>query len=412
MEMDSPRGRLYLMQAAMNKRIDLSIPFLEHMNLCLTCRACETACPSGVEFGHLMEKTRVVVLSLQSHTRISRWISSFFLQKVIPSHHSLSFLFKLLWIYERMGFQWLMRHTPINLLFPEKFRLLEGSLPRIPLRSFGRGKRHTFDAMNEKRGKVALFTGCIMDHLFPGVHRSTVRLLSWHGYEVVVPKEQGCCGALHSHIGDNKTARKLAESNLSVFQNMDLDAIIVNAAGCSAHLKNYHRYDTHSNSTEFTKKVKDLTEFLVEIGLRKPQNRLDLKVVYDEPCHLIHGQGITKEPKKLIKAIPGVTILPLEESDKCCGSAGIYSLSQIAMSLNILKRKMDFIEASCADAVVTANPGCQIQLEWGVRQRKSNVQVLHIADLLDRSYWKDKGYIRRVPSNLPSRKPRSSEEHA
>ena len=385
MEADSPRGRLYLMEAAMKKRIEISNPFFDHINLCLTCRACETACPSGVKFGQLMEKTRSILMPFQFKTKISSWLLIFILEKIVPSHRKLTMLRTLLWMYRTTGLQWLIRHTPIQHLLPEKIRQLEESLPLIPFRSFKKKNTQIFEAVGEKKGRVALFTGCVMDHLFSDVHRSTVRLLTWNGYEVVVPGKQTCCGALHAHLGENKTASRLAEINVSVFNKIPLDAIIVNAAGCSAHLKNYH-------VPEFTKKIKDLTEFLASIELRTPQTGTELNVVYDEPCHLVHGQGISREPKKVIRNIPGITLLHLDEQDFCCGSAGSYMVSQTTMSKNILNRKMDKIELTNAEMVITANPGCQIQLEWGIRQRKSKLRVLHIADLLDRAYKHDKGY--------------------
>jgi len=380
------------MKAAMTERIDLSNPFIEHMDLCLTCRACETACPSGVSFGELMEKTRVVLIPHKYKTKISKWMVSFLLEKVIPSHRALSLLFSILWIYEKIGLQWLMRSTPLRFFLPGRIRFLEESLPHIPFRPFSNGKTQIYNAVGEKKGRIALFTGCFMNHLFPNVHQSTVRLLTWNGYDVIVPNQQTCCGALHLHLGDYKTAFELAQINISTFSKISYDTLVVNSAGCSAHLKHYDRFDSTLNISDFTKNIKDIAEFFDNTNLRIPPAALDLKVVYDEPCHLIHAQGITGEPKRLIDFIPGVTLLPLEEQDRCCGSAGSYMITQTDMSKKILNRKISKIEATDADVVVTANPGCQIQLEYGIRQRKSDTPVLHIAELLDLAYRNDVDY--------------------
>lgn len=391
-EMDSPRGRLYLMETAMHGRIDLSLPFFEHMNLCLECLACETACPSGVEFGHLMEKTRATVAQWQPKGRISRWMSTLLLKKVIPSSGVLSTLTGLIWIYERSGIQWLVRRTPFRFLLPKRIRILEMSIPPVPLKSFNSGREQIFHTKKEKRGKVALFTGCIMDQLFPDVHLSTVRLLLWHGYDVVVPNDQTCCGALQIHVGENETAARLAEANVSVFNDRDCDAVIVNAAGCGAHMKRYDRICPSGGSSRFAARVKDITEFLAGIDLEQPASPLNLRVVYDEPCHLLHAQGISTEPRMLIQTVPGISLIPLKESDRCCGSAGSYAVSQMDMSLEVLKRKIDFIVSADPDAVITANPGCQIQLQWGFRQRNIDLEVIHVASLLDRAYRNEPGY--------------------
>ncbi|MEE9166933.1 MAG: (Fe-S)-binding protein [Candidatus Neomarinimicrobiota bacterium] len=393
MEVDSPRGRLYMMEAAMNDRIPMTAPFFEHINFCLSCLACETACPSGVEFGHLMEKTRATVMHYEPRSRVSRWMTSFLLTQVVPSNYALSVLTKLLAIYQRTGAQWLVRQTPLHRLLSRRLQILESSTPAAPLRSFSGGKRRVFHSRGEKRGEVALFTGCVMNHLFPDVHLSTIRLLTWHGYDVVVPGGQTCCGALHVHAGDSETAHRLAGTNLSVFSGATVDTIIVNAAGCGAHLKNYTRFPGHNNAASFAGKIKDLSEFLAGVDLVLPGNSMDMSVVYDEACHLVHGQGISEEPRKLLETLPGVTVLPLKEADRCCGSAGSYTLTQTDASLELLERKMDFIEAASPDAVVTANPGCQIQLEWGIRRRHLKTSVLHFASLLDRAYWNDSGYL-------------------
>lgn len=393
MEMDSPRGRLYFMNAALGGRIGLTDSLIKHTDLCLICRACESACPSGVRFGQLIEKTRDLVSPHRKQTRINKWISNTILRRVILSHRTLSVLAGIIWLYQRAGIQWLTINTLIKYLFPKKIRALQNTLPQIPLKRFGKNKTQIFPATGEKQGRVSLFTGCVMDHLFPDIHVSTIRILNWNGFEVVIPKEQTCCGAIHSHSGDLEMTKQLALKNISAFNDNTFDAIIVNAAGCSAQLKDYHHIFPNDPEVErFIKKVRDVTEFLSEIDFRIPESPLNQKVVYDEPCHLIHAQGITKEPKKLIDNLPGITLLPLMESDHCCGNAGIYTVTQTEMSIEILDRKVNFIKQSGADLIITANPGCQIQLDWGIRRQNLSMNVLHIVELIDSMYQNEPNY--------------------
>jgi glycolate oxidase iron-sulfur subunit len=233
-----------------------------------------------------------------------------------------------------------------------------------------------------------------MDNLFSHVHEATVRILTWNGYEVVVPGKQTCCGALHAHSGDIATADILAQDQFQLLGETEPDAIIVNAAGCGARLKDYGRFAAGDGQTlTSAPKVRDLTEFLAANELRPPEGKLEMRVVYDEPCHLLHAQGISAEPRQLISKIPGVTLIPLTESDQCCGSAGSYSLTESETSLAILERKMEHISAAGADAVITANPGCQIQLAWGVKRYGLEVEVLHFSELLDRAYGLQTTYI-------------------
>lgn len=392
-EMDSPRGRLYLMEAAMNGEIDISERFFEHIDLCLVCRACETACPSGVQFGKLMEITRDITLSVRDKSTASKLFSNFILSVIIPSHRWLSTIFKLGWLYQKTGLHWVTKNTFMKIILPTKIRNINESIPPIPFKRFAKNNIQTFHAIGEKKGRVALFTGCVMDHLFPNVHAATIRILNWNGYEVVIPSGQTCCGALHVHSGDSETSELLKEINLSAFSDISLDSIIVNAAGCGAQLKQYKQENNKNDPTyPFTKKVKDLTEFLATVPLHDPEFPLYLKVVYDEPCHLLHGQGISVEPKQIIKSIPGITLLSLIESDTCCGSAGSYSITETEMSLKVLERKINHIVSTGADCVVSANPGCQIQLQWGMNRKNLSMEVLHIAELLDRAYQKSNGY--------------------
>ena len=382
-EADSPRGRLYLMDALSHGRLDTSESLVRHLDLCLLCRACETACPSGVEFGSLMEVVKEGLLP----TREKRHPALTKLENSVTSHERLSGLMKVGRLYQKTGLHWLTTNTFLRHLVPAAMRSGNESLPTIPKKRFGKDKTQLFSARDEKRGTVALFTGCVMDHLFPHVHEATVRIFTWNGFDVIVPGKQSCCGALHAHSGDIPTADRLSKEQLQLFGEIEADAIVVNSAGCGAQLKEYDRFaSADDEALETATKVRDLTEFLASIELRPPEANLEMQIVYDDPCHLLHAQGISTEPREIISRIPGVTLLSLPESDQCCGSAGSYSLTESKMSQAILDRKMEHISAAGADAIITANPGCQIQLAWGVRGNGLKFEVLHIAELLDKSY--------------------------
>ena len=388
-EADSPRGRLYLMEAFSQGKLDATESLHRHLDLCLVCRACETACPSGVQFGSLMESAREALLP----TKQKRHPALKILEKAVTSHTRLSSLMKVGRVYQKSGLHWLTTHTFLRYLVPIAMRSGNESLTTIPKKRFGKKETQIFPARSKKLGAVTLFTGCVMDHLFPHIHEATVRILTWNGYEVVVPGNQTCCGALHAHSGDIATADILAQDQFQLLGETEPDAIIVNAAGCGARLKDYGRFAAGDGQTlTSAPKVRDLTEFLAAIELRPPEGKLEMRVVYDEPCHLLHAQGISAEPRQLISAIPGITLLPLQESDFCCGSAGSYSLTESETSLAILERKMEHISAAGADAVITANPGCQIQLAWGVMRNRMELEVLHIAELLDKAYGMSSGY--------------------
>ncbi|MEE2877101.1 MAG: (Fe-S)-binding protein [Candidatus Neomarinimicrobiota bacterium] len=378
MEMDSPRGRLHLMQSVLEGRANQDSAFEKHMKLCLVCRACETACPSGVQFGHLMEVTRGALAETKQTGRLHR----FLLGTVLPSHRWLSFLFRFTRFLQKLRLDKLSMLPPFSLLIPERLRKLQPSLMPVPPRRFGEAQDTYYSAMGKKRGTVLLFTGCVMDHLFPHVHAATVRLLIWNGYDVIIPANQTCCGALHAHAGESTMTANLADQNIAVLNKTESDYIVINSAGCGSHLKFYFNYFDSGVSTQ----VVDLSELLASIEIKSLEAVPAGVVAYDEPCHLLHGQGISAEPKGILKKIPGIDFVSLKDGDRCCGSAGSYSITETEMSLKLLDAKMDDIETIGAAIVVTANPGCQMQLNWGVKRRNLNVEVLHLAELLDRSY--------------------------
>lgn len=431
-EMDSPRGRLYLIRALQESRIQPTEPVLRHLDRCLDCRACETACPSGVEYGHILEHTRAALERVRPRSRRSRLIRWFALQKLLPNRHRLSEARRALEIYQRSTLLGWMRGRGWMRLLPASMQRAESLAPRIHGRPFAEGRALRFDPAGRPRGLVGLFTGCVMDQTMGDTHRATARLLTRHGYAVLAVSGQTCCGALHVHNGDPDTARALLLQNARAFAQAGVDRIIVNSAGCGAQLReapglfqhlnpiavhplepepsssraNADRPDrAHSGSASahrealddlrsieaLARRSIDLTAFLAEVGFqppraRDPETEARRRVVYDAPCHLHHAQKVTESPLELLRALPGIELLPLTESDMCCGAAGIYNLVQPSLSRRLLERKVDHILASGADVVVTANPGCLIQLEAGLRARDSRIEVRHIADFIDGEY--------------------------
>mgnify|MGYP001358582328 CR=1 FL=1 len=383
-EMDSPRGRLYLINSVLNGKASIDNIFEKHIKSCLVCRACETACPSGVEFGHLMETTRAALNNAKNPSIVQRLL----LKIVIPSHSFLTIIFFLTRFIQRIHLDKLLHVPPFKFLTSSKLKELQQSLPSIPKNRFGNSKSQYYQATDKCKGTVALFTGCIMDHLFPHVHSATVRILNWNGYNVIIPSNQTCCGALHTHTGDNSSANKLAKKNNEILLNNEFDYIAINSAGCGSHLKSYIKY----NNSGLASKIMDISELLTLATLKSPKSCPIGPVAYDEPCHLLHGQGISSEPKSILNSIPDINLINLKNADHCCGSAGSYSLSETEMSIKLLEKKMETIKNSGASVVVTANPGCQIQLNWGVKRAKLKIEVLHLVELLDKCYRTDPNY--------------------
>ena len=267
---------------------------------------------------------------------------------------------------------------------PRALRDRHRLLPEIPPRNERRPLPVATPAEGERRGRVAVLEGCIMPELFGRANRATVRVLAANGFEVVVPPSQGCCGALQAHSGDTETARSLLEANLAAF-DMDVDAVIVNSAGCGAHLRGASHW-LPDRGDALASRVRDVCEFLAEAGLRPPAGRVDARVCYDDPCHLIHGQGVAAPPRELLKQIPGVELIDHADASACCGAAGIYNLTHLEMSGAVLQHKIDALAAAGPDVVATGNPGCLMQIERGARERGLQVRVVHPVELLAESY--------------------------
>jgi glycolate oxidase iron-sulfur subunit len=376
-EMDSPRGRIYLMRAATEGRIGLTENFRLHMDRCLGCRACETACPAGVPFGRLIEETRGQI-ERNAPRPLGRRLLGRLALGVFPERQRLGRLLALTRLYQRSGLQGLVRGTGLLRPFP-RLAAMERLLPTLPIPPADGLPAETLPT-ERPRGTVALLEGCVQALLFPGVNRATVSLLARAGYRVVVPPGQACCGALHLHWGDRAGGRERARKNRVAFA--DADWIVTNAAGCGAALRDYgHLLSGDPRAAALAARVRDVTELLAE-HLPGPRRPLDLRVTYHEPCHLAHGQRVREAPRIILRAIPGLRLVELAESDACCGSAGVYNLLEPEIAGQLLARKLDRIAATGAQVVASGNPGCLLQLRQGLAERGLAVRAYHPVELL------------------------------
>ncbi len=383
LEPESPRGRIHLVKAAADGRIELSERFKEHLYLCLLCRACESACPSGVQYGHIAETAREMIGPPGS--KLARAVLNFTFKQLLPYPSRLKLAANLLRLYQRAGLQRLARP-----LLPKNLREMDAMLPSIPARFFS-PKASVLPAIGNRRARVAMLNGCVMPLLFGDVNEATAHVLRRNGCEIILPENQICCGALNTHNGESVAAKRMARRNIDVFLDTGVDAIIVNAAGCGAAMKEYgHLLRDDPAYTEKAKRfsalVKDAGEFLAGIGLIGKLAPLNVTLTYQDPCHLAHGQRVRNQPRILLQAIPGLKLVEMDGSDRCCGSAGIYNITHPDMSQHLLKEKMQSIGATKAEAVVAPNPGCMLQLRYGAQQYGPAIKVHHLMDLLDRAY--------------------------
>jgi len=373
-EMDSPRGRIYLMRAAAEGRVGLTETFRRHIDLCLGCRACETACPSGVRFGTLLEATRAQLRRGGPPAR--RRLLEAFVFSVFPKPARLGAALAAFKLYNRSGLRAVVRASGVLRRFPglaAMEALLDDVPAAVPL-------PEVVPARGRVAGHVGLLTGCVQRHLYPHVNRQTAHLLSLAGFEVVIPRGQGCCGALELHAGRPEAHAARARTLAAAFPT-DLDFIVTNAAGCGAAMKEYgHRIP---ELTAFATRVRDVTEVLAGADLRL--GPLDLAVTYHDACHLVHGQRVRLEPRQLLGRIPGLRLVELGDSELCCGSAGVYNLLEPDMARELLDAKLARIAESGARVVAAANPGCLLQIAWGCRERGLDVAIVHPVELLARA---------------------------
>jgi glycolate oxidase iron-sulfur subunit len=397
LERNSPRGRIALMRAIADGRMEPTRVFADEMYFCLGCLACMSACPAGVEYSQLFETSRAMAEQSAVLNNPTRDLTRALLLNGLFTRPSLlRSVGRLLYLYQTTGLQELFRRLGLIRLLPNRIQQLEPQSPTIQAKL-----SHQLIAPVEKprsgqtRYRVGLLTGCIQDLVFSNVNRDTADVLLANGCEVHTPPVQFCCGSLHGHNGESETSRALARRNLDLFDLEGLDAIITNAAGCGSHLKTYERLMAEDEryadrAAIWSRKCKDISEFLVQIGFRPPMaapaNLPIDKLTYHEACHLCHGQKITVQPRRILKSIPGLNLTELPESTWCCGSAGIYNIIQPAMSQQLLSGKLDHIAKTGAEIVVTANPGCHVQIENGAKARNKNIQVLHPVSLLAMAY--------------------------
>jgi glycolate oxidase iron-sulfur subunit len=377
-EMDSPRGRIYLMKAGVQDRVEVSPSFVQHFDTCLGCMACETACPSGVRYAPLIESTRASIEHAHRRPvgeRLFRWM----LFQVLPYPARLRLLSL------PMALAPLVRRSRLLALLPSRLRALVTLAPTMS-DSHDAPAARTPAQGGAARRRVGLITGCVQRVFFAGVNSATARVLSAEGCDVLAPASQGCCGALALHAGRDDEARAFARQLIAVFEREEVDEIVVNAAGCGSTLKEYGHLladdpEWAARARAFASKVRDVTETLARLGdARAPRHPLPLRVAYPDACHLAHAQGVRDEPRALLAAVPGVSLLPVAENDICCGSAGIFNLVQPELAEKLGRRKADNLSRTGADVVVTSNPGCILQI-----RAHGQLPVVHIVELLDAS---------------------------
>ncbi len=376
-ENDSPRGRLVLMRALVDGSLPVDDPDVRiHIDRCLGCRACETACPSGVPYGHLLEATRATLTVGQPNALMARAILFVFARTSLTRLAMLGGR-----IARALRLSRLLARMPGRIGFA--MAMLDST------RSSLRGRSYTTNS-DAARGSVALLTGCVMEGLFTETNRATERTLAHNGFSIVTAPQQACCGALHAHAGDAETARKLARANIAAFEASGAEFVAVNAAGCGAIMKEYGDLlardpEWRDRAVALASRVRDVSELLAVAGPR-PGGPLPLKVTYDAPCHLLHAQRIASPPLQVLAAIPQLSLVPLEGSEHCCGSAGIYNLVEPETSDRVLAPKLRNIEDTGATYVATGNPGCMMQIGAGMLQARMGARTIHPVDLLDASY--------------------------
>jgi glycolate oxidase iron-sulfur subunit len=385
-EMDSPRGRIYLMKMVAEGAANINETWVGHFDACLGCMACMTACPSGVEYGKLIEATRA-----QIERRYTRSAAEMrfrrFLFSIFPRPERLRVLLLPLRLYQKAGLQSLVRRVGIPKLLPARFRAMEALLPEVPAQE---AIPELIPAQGERRRRVGLLLGCVQRVLFPQVNTATARVLAAEGCEVVAPRAQPCCGALLVHAGEEEQAVQLARRTIDVFEKAEVDAVIINAAGCGSNVKEYGHLlrddpEYAARALAFAAKCRDVSEFLAELEPRATRHPLRLRVAYHDACHLQHAQGVRSQPRTVLGRIPQLELLEIPEAAICCGSAGIYNLVQPEAASELGDRKAGHIATLDPDIVVSANPGCLLQLQSALARAGRKLPVRHFVELLDAS---------------------------
>ncbi|MGH7885820.1 MAG: (Fe-S)-binding protein [Thermodesulfobacteriota bacterium] len=392
-ELDSPRGRIYLIKSAAEGKIDMGESLVNHLDLCLGCLACETACPSGVKYGSLIERSRAQIerrYKRKWHDRLFKAV----LFRIFPYASRLKLMLPFFYIVSILKIKNVLKPKLLFRINPKIGSLFE-MLPEVNT-PFVSSFPEVIHSKTKKNYKVGFLTGCVQSAFFSKTNHATVDVLTRNGCEVFIPRMQGCCGALSIHSGRLEEGRKFARKLIDIFSVLNLDAVIVNSAGCGSSMKEYS--DILKNDPAYkvkaemiSGKTKDIMEFLCEIEFESKLNPLEIKVTYQDACHIVHGQGIRNQPRELLKRIPGLKLLEMKNSDHCCGSAGIYNIMQPEMSKRLLSEKLKNIEQLDPDYLVAGNPGCLIQIKKGIDQLNKKIKTAHPVELL---YWSINGKIK------------------
>lgn len=393
-EINSPRGRIALMKGVVDGLIEPDEDVKRAIDLCLGCRACEPVCPSGVNFGHLLEQARDSIYQVNDQSLVERSARGLFFENMFPYQNRMITAVSLLGVYQRTGLQKVVRTVGIMNLFPETMRTMEKVLPNVPKKKEMKQRQRHFRPLQTQKKKVAFFAGCLMDTIFLSTNNATTKLLQYAGCEIVVPETQSCCGALHGHSGEQDKAREMAKKNIEAFETSEVDYIITNAGGCGAFLVDYDHLlkddpEWSERAQAFASKIKDITSILVELEFDQKPLRLDGQVItYQDSCHLKNGQKIFVEPRKLLQSIQGAQYVEMTDAGSCCGSAGIYNIVESEMSMKVLDTKMAHTKETNAKTVVTTNPGCLLQMKLGIEREglSDEMDAVHIVDLLLEAY--------------------------
>ncbi|AWI36955.1 (S)-2-hydroxy-acid oxidase subunit F [Bacillus safensis FO-36b] len=388
-ETHSPRGRIALMKAVRDGVMEPDEDVEHSLNLCLGCRACEPVCPSGVKYGRLLEDARDIIQQHKKQSIPVKLVRRVVFKGLFPSQSRMRKAAGLLRFYQTSGLQTAARKTGMLKVLPPHLRLMEQALPKVPRQQ--KSRLTEYKAAGPARKRVAFFTGCLMDTVFSSTNEATIQLLQLAGCDVIVPPIQTCCGALHGHSGEKEQAKQLAKRNIEAFEEIDADAIVMNAGGCGAFLSDYDHLlcddpDFQKRSEDFSKKITDISDILVELEFhrRMPLALPEQVITYQDSCHLRNGMGVQHTPRVLMKAIQGVSFKEMKDAGRCCGSAGIYNILQPKMSMQILDHKMTEASQTKAAAIVTSNPGCQLQMAAGIKRsgHSPSMRAVHLADLL------------------------------
>jgi glycolate oxidase iron-sulfur subunit len=390
LERSSPRGRIKLIKSVARGEMPITEIFAEEMSFCLDCQACETACPAGVKYGPMVEAARVEVAHAGFGSKLGKLIKNFALANLLGSKINLKLFARFLYIYQNFGIQKLLHKSGLFKLISPKLSEIDKLAPRVSKKFSDTFIDEVTYPKIETKNKTALLTGCLMNVMFAETNRDTLDVLIACGSEVYAPKDQVCCGSLQAHNGDFKTAKKLAKKNLDIFRRKEFDYMISNSAGCGAFMKEYGHLleddkEYSAYAKEFSKKVKDITEFIVETNPDLDLTPLNESAAYHDACHLAHTQKIVAEPRKMLSAIPGLQMKPLEESTWCCGSAGIYNIVRYDDSMVVLERKMKNIKAANVKVILTGNPGCISQIKYGAQKFNVDVEVKHTVSMLKKA---------------------------